>query len=257
MPDLIAYHEIGKGKPLVLLHGFCETYEIWNKIAGPLSENYRVIMPDLPGFGKSPLPKEELSIESVAKKISEWLKATVDEPVTLMGHSLGGYITLAFAKNYPEQLNAFGLIHSTSLADSPEKKENRLKAAEFVRKNGSEPFIRTLIPSLFNKHKIDKTQPLINEVMNIAITTPSETIAIYSLAMRERPDRSKMISQQNIPVFFLAGQYDEVIPFASSKDQIKNIKNGNGSILTQSAHMGMMEEPERTVKEIINFMDSV
>lgn len=253
MPDAIAYYEWGKGKPVVLLHGFCETHEVWNKLIDPLSKDYRVITPDLPGFGKSPLPEGPLTIELVATKLSDWLKKIVNEPVVLLGHSLGGYITLAFADNHPNQLKGFGLIHSTAYADPEEKKENRLKAAEFVSKNGTEPFVRTLIPSLFNKINSEEKVLLIQQAMEMAISTPPGSIASYSLAMRERPARDHLLSQE-IPVLFIGGKYDEVVPLSASEEQINKIKNGKGFILDNSAHMGMMEQPGKTLKIISEFL---
>lgn len=257
MPDTITYFEKGKGKPVVLLHGFCETYEVWNNLTDDLAKNYRVITPDLPGFGKSPLPKEELTIELLAEKLSQWIKNIVDEPVVMLGHSLSGYITLAFAENHKDQLKAFGLIHSTAYADSPEKKENRLKAVEFVKKNGPEPFVRTLIPSLFHNNKATEKQPLIQEALRIGITTPAETIISYSLAMRERPPRYHLLADADIPKLFVAGKHDNTIPLSTSEEQIKKIQNGKGEILDNSAHMGMMEEPENMLNVISSFIDDV
>ncbi|MGK7391201.1 MAG: alpha/beta fold hydrolase [Candidatus Cyclobacteriaceae bacterium M2_1C_046] len=255
MPDTIAYFEKGKGKPVVLLHGFCETYEVWKDLIDELSKNYRVLAPDLPGFGRSPLPNQEITIENIAEKLSLWIKDVVKEPVIIFAHSMGGYITLAFAENHRDQLKAFGLIHSTAHADSPEKKENRLKAAEFVKKNGAEPFIKTLIPSLF--HQANEKQALVQEAMKTAITTPAETIISYSLAMRERPPRYHLLSDEEIPKLFIAGKYDEVVPLSSSEEQISKIKNGKGVVLENSAHMGMTEEPGSLLKEIKEFLKNI
>ncbi|MFL5728399.1 MAG: alpha/beta fold hydrolase, partial [Cytophagaceae bacterium] len=130
---MLHYTESGRGKTIVLVHGFCESQEIWKKTQAALSAHYRVICPDLPGFGKSPLKVKDISIAYYAEMIKELLAFLNVEKCCMIGHSLGGYITLAFAEKYSAMLSSFGLFHSTAFADSPEKKENRNKTIQFIQ----------------------------------------------------------------------------------------------------------------------------
>src|SRR3954452_17443524 len=116
----IAYVDKGEGDAIVLLHGFCGSSMYWDTVIPALSENYRVIAPDLPGHGESSSTLENYSIADIADIIKGLLDQLNIEKVTMFGHSLGGYITLAFAEKFSDQLNGFSLVHSTALPDSEE-----------------------------------------------------------------------------------------------------------------------------------------
>ena len=124
----IFYQVFGSGKPVVLIHGFGEDCKVWKNQIEFLIEKFHLIVPDLPGSGKSEMI-DDMSIEGMGEIIKTILdtEAPLNPPQggTLIGHSMGGYITLAFAEKYPEYLNGFGLFHSTAYADSNEKKEIR------------------------------------------------------------------------------------------------------------------------------------
>ena len=161
----IFYRAEGNGKPVMLIHGFAEDHNIWNHQLKKLKENFFVIVPDIPGSGSSELLDGEIFIEDYADAI----KAIVDAELanktpnqfTLIGHSMGGYITLAFAQKYPELLNAIGLFHSTAYADDDAKKEIRKKGIEFIKNNGVELFLKNTTANLFSE-KTKKTNPAIN-----------------------------------------------------------------------------------------------
>ena len=146
----VFYRVYGEGKTLVLIHGFAEDGNIWNGLSNQLKDNFRLIIPDIPGSGKSTIlnnSQREVSIDDYAKVIFQILKKENSTTCTIIGHSMGGYITLAFANKYPDLLAGFGLFHSTAFADSEEKKQTRRKAIEFIKNNGAYAFLRTSIPS--------------------------------------------------------------------------------------------------------------
>ena len=122
------YRVEGKGRVLMLVHGFIEDGSMWDGMIDGLKKNYKVIVPDLPGFGKSPLSVKELSMEWYAECVHEILKAENVKELILLGHSMGGYVTLNFAEKYDDMLAGFGLLNSHCFEDTPAKKENRLKA---------------------------------------------------------------------------------------------------------------------------------
>ena len=157
------YRVYGKGKPVMLVHGFGETGDVWEKQIAHLEKDFQLIVPDLPGSGESEIV-EDMSMEGLAeviKKILDAVSGSVQSKappsegfgeasplkggeVVLIGHSMGGYITLAFAEKYSTYLSAFGLFHSTAFADSEEKKETRKKGIEFVQKHGAFEFLKNL-----------------------------------------------------------------------------------------------------------------
>ncbi len=156
----LSYQKSGMGKALVLLHGFGEDGHVWDQQKAILEQSMMVIIPDIPGTGKSERWNEEgIEIADYAKAILAILDAEAISTCCLLGHSMGGYITLAFAELFPERLEAFGLIHSTAYADSNEKKANRLKAVELIEAYGLEhfcaiPFLPCFLQHLKKQHPI-------------------------------------------------------------------------------------------------------
>jgi pimeloyl-ACP methyl ester carboxylesterase len=166
----------GAGTPVILLHGFPMNSNVWNNFAIPLATHYKVYTPDLPGFGKSKLLDLPFTIEAVASQLLEWMDEQRIENPVVIGHSLGGYVTLAMAAKYPERLAGIGLFHSTAAEDSVEKKESRTKTIEFIKKNGALAFTSNFIQQLFaNPEHTD-----IATVREIAIQSQEEAVIGYT-----------------------------------------------------------------------------
>jgi pimeloyl-ACP methyl ester carboxylesterase len=253
----IFYTEEGKGYPLVFLHGFCETHEIWRGFGERLSHEFKVYTLDLPGFGQSPLSPYEVSIDMIANEVYEWLLARNISECVMIGHSLGGYVTLEIAKKFPNILKAFGLVHSTAYADTPEKKENRTKSMEFIEKHGLDTFIDSFVSNLFyEKRKEDFTEQ-IAWVKQIAKSTPQDTVLKYTAAMRDRDDSIWFIKEYDKPILFIAGEHDSIIPINKSKEQIKWMKHPYIKLMPDVGHMGMIENHEECVNAIKRFVQVV
>ena len=141
--------EEGKGKPILLIHGFPFHQEIWDDYVERLSDEFRVILVDLPGFGKSAPLKSPFTLDQVADTLLDFLAENNLKKIALVGHSLGGYVALAMVKKRPDFFASLVLFHSTAYADSAEKKESRSKVVEFVKKNGALAFTSGFIPPLF------------------------------------------------------------------------------------------------------------
>jgi pimeloyl-ACP methyl ester carboxylesterase len=244
----IFYRLEGKGKPVLLLHGFAEDGRIWDKQVTLLKENNLLIIPDLPGSGQS----EMLDGSRTMKDYSEVVKAIVDEVVfenkvenerdfCLIGHSMGGYITLAFAEKYPHLLNSFGLFHSSALADSEEKKATRRKGISFIKKNGAEAFLKTSIPNLFAEKTKNEKPELISALFDIAKDISANALIQYYEAMILRPDRTAVLRTFTKPVLFIIGKEDNAVPFQASLEQCHIPAISSVQIL-DSGHMGMWEE---------------
>jgi pimeloyl-ACP methyl ester carboxylesterase len=247
----VFHQEIGKGHPLILIHGFCETHRIWDRLAEHLSSTFRVILPDLPGFGKSPLPPIPFSITDVSLTMLEWIEGLqIDSPIVI-GHSLGGYVVLAMMEKQPQWFPGFGLFHSTAYADPVEKRENRNKVIDFVSRNGVDPFIDTFVPNLFHQ----QDNPSIGEVHKIASQTSPKTLIAYATAMRDRPARDHVLETFPKPVLMIAGERDKIIPYGDILAQSRRMKFPFFLGLEETGHMGMYEnEPAalKAVKEFVN-----
>ena len=252
------YHEVtGDGPPLILIHGFCETQAIWKPLKNKLALTNKVYTIDLPGFGKSPLPARPFSISDVADLGNDWLAQQQFDEVFIIGHSLGGYVTLALAEHHPERLKAFGLLHSTALADDDEKKDSRNKTVEFVKKRGVQVFAESFVSQLFYLKNRQRLEKEIDEVTQIAASTSQETLISYMEAMRDRPDRTHVLHQFDNPILFIAGDQDTSVPIEKSRAQFGFIANPTIEVLAEVGHMGMYEATQETFKIISRFVTTL
>jgi pimeloyl-ACP methyl ester carboxylesterase len=245
----IHFAERGKGFPVILIHGFCETNRIWDSFAERLSSNFRVITPDLPGFGKSPLPNGKISIKNVASTLNRRLHQLEIQKCLVIGHSLGGYVTLSMVAQRPGLIAGLGLFHSTALADSDEKRQNRNKVFEFVNKNGVPPFVDSFVPGLFHQ----KDNSAIEEVRDMASQTRKDVLMAYTLAMRDRLDNSSLLAVYEGDCLFIAGKYDTIIPCSAIEEQSRINRRSELQILENSGHMGMFEDAEAAYEGVRSF----
>jgi len=256
----IHYKVSGKGKAVVLIHGFGEDGNIWNELIKDFKNDYHLIVPDIPGSGLSEMLDGEniiptgrqVSIEDYAEVIKGILNKEIIAGCAIIGHSMGGYITLAFAKKYPEMLNKFGLFHSTAFSDDEAKKQNRLKAIDFIQANGAYAFLRTTIPNLFaDKQHQTKIEELIEEGRNF---TPEALIQYYQ-AMMNRSDTTDILKEFNKPILFIIGEKDNAIPLQSSLQQCYLSPISQVHILN-IGHMGMIEQPETCKLVLQSFLNN-
>jgi pimeloyl-ACP methyl ester carboxylesterase len=250
----IHYHVIGKGKPVMLVHGFGETSDVWKNQVAFLKDKYKLIIPDLPGSGQSELVND-MSMEGMA----EILKTILDElgatGIIMIGHSMGGYIMLAFAEKYAEYLQAFGLFHSTAYADNEEKKAVRQKGIEFIRTNGAFAFLKTSTPNLFSPLSKSENQALIDSfIQGLNNFSPASLVSYYEAMMR-RSERIEILTNTKIPVLFIMGKYDAAVPLADGLKLCSLPEKAYIHILRKSGHMGMMEEADYTNKILENFFE--
>jgi pimeloyl-ACP methyl ester carboxylesterase len=247
------YADKGTGTPLVLIHGFCEDNTIWDSFVKFLPNDVRIIRPDLPGFGKSELPDGEISIDTYADALYEILKKEDINKCLIVGHSMGGYTVLAFAAKYPEMLTGMALFHSFAFADDDNKKQDRLRAIDFVNKNGVEIYIDELYPKLFAPDFYSKNKEFILQLKKHAYRFSSGGITAAINAMRERPDRTGVLKNSQVPVLFIVGKQDNAILFEKSHMHFALPNVSQIVILDDVAHMGMFEATEECAKEIAGF----
>jgi len=249
----IFYRITGNGKPVVLIHGFGEDGDIWQKQVDFLKDHFQLIIPDLPGSGRSGFI-DHVGIETYR----EVIKAILDEEgitrCDMLGHSLGGYITLSFADNYAGMLSSFGLVHSTAFADNEEKKAARLKSIGFMQTHSAYDFLRTSIPGLFGKEWSQQHQPEIESLVEKGNGFTAGTLIQYYQAMINRPDRTHVLRTFPGPILFIIGQHDNAVPFAQSLQQCYLPDEAHIHILRNSAHMGMWEETHTVNNFLFGFL---
>jgi pimeloyl-ACP methyl ester carboxylesterase len=253
MEDLFFTDKGNSNIPVILIHGFCESHRIWDNLSQKLSETHRVLCPDLPGFGDSNFPEsKEFSIEDIAAILDSWLFSLGIEKCVMIGHSLGGYVTLAYVDRYKEKIQGFGLFHSTSYADSAEKKNVRNKVVKYIDTHGANEFTDTFIPGLFY-HRSKEVDEDIAQLTEEARKCTAKSLISYTLAMKERTDLSKLM-KGDIPVLFIAGEKDGAVPIESSYSQSKSLDPEYVHFIPDTGHMGMFERKPETTRMVSDFL---
>lgn len=252
----IAYSDQGNGNAIILLHGFLESSEIWKKFTDSLSQQNRVICIDLPGHGQSEcigyIHRMELMAECVYQIITQLNIASI----LLIGHSMGGYVSLAFAEKYPQFLKGLVLFHSTAAADNKQKKESRLRAIEAVKHNPL-LYINATIPGLFKAENIEKMAVAVEIIKSEALKTSQQGIIAALDGMRKRKDRKKLLKTLNCPILFILGQHDNAVPLKKVLHQITLAPHTEALILDKVGHMGFIEAPDETLSAIQFFAQKV
>lgn len=249
----IYFKEAGAGPAVVFLHGFCDTHELWTDFIKPFTANCRVITPDLPGFGRSerlPLP---FSIDQVGDALAKWLADRQLGPVILIGHSLGGYVSLSLLERHSQLLSGLVLFHSTPREDKPERKAIRNKVIEFVRQNGVAPYVTTLVPGLFAR----PSDPMIDSTRTRMMGTTLEALIGYAEAMRDRPDRTATFVASEIPLLLIGGIKDSLISIEDLRDLSKMASNCEIFEAPEAAHMGIFEAKSQCQVAISRFIARV
>lgn len=237
------FKQAGEGHPVILIHGFPMSCEIWpHEFIDILSAEFKVLIIDLPGFGRSPLPATAFTIEEIAAQMLQWILLQEIEPAIVIGHSLGGYVALAMANQGGEHFAGLGLFHSTAFADSEEKRQSRDKTIEFVKNNGAAAFATSFIPPLF----ADKQHPGIARVKEIGAKVSASAVIGYTRAMRNRFDHTETLKNFRHPLLFIGGDKDPGIPVDIVRKQAALNPASEVHILENQSHMGMMEAPSVT-----------
>ena len=243
----------GKGSAIVLLHGFLEDLSMWDYFSAKLSANYRVIAIDLPGFGGSEALGKKHSMGNMAALVDEVLEYLSIGKCMMIGHSMGGYVTLAFAAKYPDRLYGFGLFHSHALADSPEAKDNRDRAIAVVNSDHGK-YIFNFFPELFAEENVDRFRDEIVALQRKAAKTNPRSIIAALAGMRDRSSSLNVLINTKVPVLFILGKKDSRIPFQVTLAQAALPPLSEILLLDNVGHMGFLEAQETTLKAIEGFV---
>lgn len=255
---VISYEVEGEGKPLVLLHGFAEDKTVWHKQVPVLRQHAKLIVPDLPGSGASSmLQGEAISMNDYANCIKALLDSEQVERCIMLGHSMGGYITLAFAEMYPEKLYAFGFVQSTAYADSAEKKISRAKGIEAILRYGAYAFIKNTTPNLFAAQFKAQHSEEMEALIEKGKTFSNEALQQYYAAMMNRPDRTAVLRGSKVPVLFIIGTEDVAAPVADVLPQTYLSDVTYVHIIKDVGHMAMWEAACEVNEILVAFIEDV
>ncbi len=245
------YTKTGAGPYVMLLHGFGESSAIFKHQAAFLQQYYTVLLPDLPGTGRSALSPEEMTMELLADFVHEILIQEEAKETILLGHSMGGYAALAFAEKYEYQLLAFGLLHSTAYADDELKKENRRKSVKLINNGGKVVFLNAMIPNLYSDLSKHEHPEEVQYHLTIAHKITSESLVAYTNAMICRKEMTPVLKNNLLPVLFVIGKDDNVVPFRDMLLQSTLPGRSSVALFENVGHSSMLECPEK-VNDVLN-----
>lgn len=247
---MLHFEKTGNGKEtLVLLHGFMENTTIWKEMETSLSDQFSLLKIDLPGHGKSDIMGDIQTMEMMADEVNKVLENQNLENIHLLGHSMGGYVSLAFAEKYAEKLKTLTLFFSTFLEDDAEKKEQRIKSYRII-KDAFPHYARAGIPNLFNPNERDVLEGKIETALEIALSTNNLGALASVKGMVERTDKKHILENLNIKILILAGKHDNAV---KTKSLLKNLPDRTNikSYVLDCGHNGHWEKPS-ICAEIIN-----
>lgn len=236
----LAFDRRGSGTPLVLIHGFPFDHSIWEDVAPLLESRFDLILPDLRGFGESSTVSSPYSITDMAQDIAFLLDSLGIDKVSLAGHSMGGYVALSFAKQYPDRMDSLALLASQAASDSWERKEGRNKAAGEVIEKGVQVVVSGMIEKLTVYEGVRARIRPVMERQSVS------GVAGALKAMAEREESATFLAGFICPMFLIHGNADELIPLERALE-IKNlIPSAHLSIFPGGGHMPMLEMPQET-----------
>jgi len=242
-------HYSGRGNnTIVLLHGFCENSTCFEQVLSFIA-GYNVITIDLPGHGQSPVIAP-LSMDRLADEIKAVLDQEKVRQCVLIGHSMGGYATLAFAKKYGSMLKGFGLFHSTAAPDNEERKAKRDQGIRVISEKGGGFYVSGFVPPMFAP---GTSKDLIGQRLSENKSIPAEALTACLQAMKERPDSRPFIAGTDLPILFVIGKQDGLMPEKDLLTQAASCKQSKLVYLEHSGHMGMVEEPEKAGEGLRSF----
>lgn len=238
----VSFSDTGKGRTVVLLHGFLGSQKIWTSTIESLSKSFRVIAIDLPGHGETDCYGYVHTSELIAKCVKHVMDSLRLKKYVIIGHSMGGYAALAFADLYPDNLRGLCLYHSTAYADSEEKKRDRTRSIKVVKAN-HKIYTTEVVKNLFAKKNFKYLKEEIAFAQKIAAKTSKQSIIASLEGMKDRPNRDIILGLAQYPIMMVIGELDNVLPYPQLFEQSELIQNKYILYLEHDGHMGFLESP--------------
>jgi pimeloyl-ACP methyl ester carboxylesterase len=245
MPVHVHHADAGRGRPLVLLHGFPLSSAMWVPQRRALADVCRVITPDQRGFGRSPLGDDSPSLEYVADDLAALLDRLGLDRVVLGGLSMGGYVAMRFSARYPERVAGLVLVDTKATADPPEVLDRReLVARRMLEPGGAEALARELVPGMVGRTTREERPEVLRQLGDLVRAAPPESIAWGSRAMAARPDSLDVLATMSVPALVVVGEEDEVTPPSDAEAMVGVLPDARLVRIPRAGHMSSLEDPE-------------
>ena len=247
----ISFSDVGKGTAVVLLHGFLENTSMWKDVIPQLSKRNRVIAVDLLGHGKSDCLGYVHSMELFAESVAAVLKHLRIRKCVVIGHSLGGYVALAFAEKYPQKIKGMCLMNSTAIEDDAERKTLRLRANKMIQKN-FENMVRMSFSNLFGEKSRSLFKVEMKAALQEALKTPIQGYIAGQEGMRIRPNRTAVLTENNFKKLIIIGEKDPVLDLETSLNEAKT--TNSEVVVFPEGHMSHIENAPALILALTSFV---
>ncbi len=253
----LALVDRGSGPPLVLLHGFPLDHSMWDAQIDVLSQQHRVIAPDLRGFGRSGVTARTVTMERLADDTAALLDALdVTEPIALAGLSMGGYVAFAFERKYAARLRSLILVDTRAAADTAEAAAARLEMAQRVLREGPAPLVESMMPRLFAPSTVENRPEVVESLRQVMLRTDRQGVAAAARGMAQRPDATGTLAQIECPTLVIVGEQDAISPADEMADICRAIPRGRFVEIPAVGHMSPLEAPAEVNEAMLEFLGS-
>jgi pimeloyl-ACP methyl ester carboxylesterase len=253
----IDYRDEGSGPAVIFIHAFPLNQSIWDDQVAALKQSYRTITLDLRGFGRSDAPAGPYSMEEMAADVRALMTKIGLDDAVFVGLSMGGYISLAFYRSYPEQVRALVLADTRASADNEEGRERRMRSAERAEREGAQAIAGEMLPMLLAPETIEKNAALVARVRAMIESNSPSAIASAQRAMAGRPDSSRLIERMNIPVLVIVGSEDSLTKVEESKAMSDKIPGSRLRVIEGAGHLSNVERPAEFNRALADFLDAI
>lgn len=250
----IAYTDTGIGRPLVLIHGYPFNRTLWDEQVDALTNSYRVIVPDLRGFGDSDASSGSAGMNLMAQDVARLLDHLEISQAVIGGLSMGGYVVLAFYKQFPARARALILADTRAQADTEEGKQARAQQREKALTEGMAGIADAMLPKLLTPETVSKRPEIVKRVRDMMLKTKSEGAAAALQGMAEREDQRQLLPQITVPTLILVGSEDPLTPVADSEKMHQAIGGSRLVVLDKASHVSNIEQAELFNKELERFL---
>lgn len=252
IPQIVST-QAGSGRPLVLLHAFPLSHGMWESLRPPAG--YRLILPDFPGFGESPLAPVGLTLADAAQGLENYLQQKgIKEPVVLGGISMGGYWAMEYLRQFPQRVAQILFISTRPGVDKPEGRQNRLNMADKVVREGTEFLVKAMVPGLLGKTILIEKPEVADQIGQWIRSTRPEAVALAQRAMADRRDQTGLLPALKVPTLVLAGQEDALIPPTEAQAMAQAVPGSQLRLLDHVGHLIPIEDPAGFQKIMDDFL---
>jgi len=250
----MAYTDTGMGRPVVLIHGYPFNRSLWNEQVAELSHSYRVIVPDLRGFGESGASEGPATMDRMAQDVALLLDHLGISRAVIGGLSMGGYVALAFYKQFPSRVRALILADTRAQADTEEGKQTRAQQAEKALAEGMAGIADAMLPKLLTPETVSKRPEIVKRVRDMMLKTKPQGTAAALLGMAQRDDQTQLLPQISAPALIIVGAEDAITPVADSEQMHKAIAGSRLVVLENAGHVSNLERTEQFNQHLLDFL---